>query len=52
MARHCNLPGPARPGPSRSKDTRCLDIRKGDLFDKAQLAALVKQASQLLGERM
>lgn len=43
---------PVPPGESKSKDTRYLDIREGDLLDEAQLAAWVKQASQLPGERM
>src|SRR5437899_2313593 len=40
------------PGESKSKDTRYLDIHEDDQFDEAQLAAWVKQASQLPGERM
>ena len=43
---------PVPPGESRSKDTRYLDIREDDQPDEAQLAAWVKQASQLPGERM
>ena len=43
---------PVPPGPSKSKDTRYLDIREGDQLDEAQLAAWVKQASQLPGEKM
>jgi len=43
---------PVPPGGSKSKDTRYLDIREDDQFDEAQLAAWVKQASQLPGERM
>ena len=43
---------PLPPGGSKSKDTRYLDIREDDQFDEAQLAAWVKQASQLPGERM
>ena len=43
---------PLPPGESKSKDTRYLDIRKDDQFDEAQLAAWVKQASQLPGKRM
>ena len=43
---------PLPPGESKSKDTRYLDIREDDQFDEAQLAAWVKQASQLPGERM
>ena len=40
------------PGESQSKDTRYLDIHEDDQLDEAQLAAWVKQASQLPGERM
>ena len=40
------------PGESKSKDTRYLDIHEDDQLDEAQLAAWVKQASQLPGERM
>ncbi|MDH7795143.1 MULTISPECIES: DUF1801 domain-containing protein [unclassified Beijerinckia] len=43
---------PVPPGASKSQDTRYLDIREDDPFDEAQLAAWVKQASQLPGERM
>jgi hypothetical protein len=43
---------PVPPGESKSKDTRYLDIHKDDQLDEAQLAAWVKQASQLPGERM
>ena len=43
---------PVPPGPSKSKDTRYLNIHEGDQLDEAQLAAWVKQASQLPGERM
>jgi hypothetical protein len=39
-------------GESKSKDTRYLDIHEDDQLDEAQLAAWVKQASQLPGERM
>jgi hypothetical protein len=42
---------PPPPGESRHKDVRYLDIHEGEL-DEAQLAAWVKQASQLPGERM
>jgi hypothetical protein len=41
---------PVPPGESKSQDTRYLDIREEDGFDEAQLAAWVKQASQLPGE--
>jgi len=43
---------PVPPGASKSKDTRYLDIHEDDQLDEAQLAAWVKQASQLPGERM
>ena len=43
---------PLPPGESKSKDTRYLDIHEDDQLDEAQLAAWVKQASQLPGERM
>jgi hypothetical protein len=42
---------PVPPGESKHKEVRYFDIREGD-FDEAQLAAWVKQASQLPGERM
>ena len=43
---------PVPSGESKSKDTRYLDIHEDDRLDEAQLAAWVKQASQLPGERM
>jgi len=43
---------PVPPGDSKSKDTRYLDIYEDDEIDEAQLAAWVKQASQLPGQRM
>jgi hypothetical protein len=43
---------PLPPGHSKSKDTRYLDIHEADTLDEAQLAAWVKQASQLPGEKM
>jgi hypothetical protein len=43
---------PLPPGDSKSKDTRYLDIHEDDALDEAQLAAWVKQASQLPGEKM
>lgn len=43
---------PVPPGESKSEDTRYLDIHEDDQLDEAQLAAWVKQASQLPGERM
>jgi hypothetical protein len=41
---------PMPPGESKSKNTRYLNIGKDDPFDEAQLAAWVKQASELPGE--
>ncbi len=43
---------PVPPGESKHKDVRYLDIHENDRLDEAQLAAWVKQASQLPGERM
>ena len=43
---------PLPPGESKSKEVRYLDIHEDDQVDEAQLAAWVKQASQLPGERM
>jgi len=43
---------PVPPGESRQKDVRYLDIRADDRIDEAQLAAWVKQASRLPGEKM
>ena len=43
---------PVPPGESKSKDTRYLHIHEHDQFDEEKLAAWVKQASQLPGERM
>ncbi|WP_229266834.1 DUF1801 domain-containing protein [Leptospira sp. severe_002] len=43
---------PLLPGESKQKDVRYLDIYEDDQLDEAQLAAWVKQASQLPGERM
>jgi hypothetical protein len=42
---------PVPPGASRQKLVRYFDIHEGG-FDEAQLAAWVKQASQLPGEQM
>jgi hypothetical protein len=39
-------------GDSKHKDVRYFDIHEDDQLDEAQLAAWVKQASQLPGERM
>ena len=43
---------PVPPGESKSKEVRYLDIGEDDQLDEAQLAAWVKQASLLHGERM
>jgi len=43
---------PIPPGESKSQDTRYLNIHENDPLDEAQIAAWVKQASQLPGERM
>ena len=43
---------PVPPGESKQKNVRYLDIHEDDQLDEAQLAAWVKQASQLPGERM
>jgi hypothetical protein len=43
---------PVPPGESEHRDVRYLDIHEHDQLDEAQLAAWVKQASQLPGERM
>jgi hypothetical protein len=43
---------PVPPGESKQKDVRYLDIQEDDQIDEAQLAAWVKQASRLPGERM
>ena len=43
---------PVPPGESKHKDVRYLDIHEDEAFDEAQLAAWVKQASRLPGERM
>jgi len=43
---------PVPPGASKQKQVRYLDIHEGEQLDEAQLAAWVKQASQLPGERM
>jgi hypothetical protein len=42
---------PLPPGESKHKDVRYLDIYE-DQIDEGQLAAWVKQASQLPGEKM
>jgi hypothetical protein len=43
---------PLPPSASKQKNVRYLDIHEDDQIDEAQLAAWVKQASQLPGERM
>jgi hypothetical protein len=43
---------PLPPGESKQKEVRYLDIHEDDQLDEAQLAAWVKQASHLPGERM
>jgi hypothetical protein len=43
---------PVPPGESKYKDVRYLDIHEDDELDEAQLAAWVKQASKLPGERL
>ena len=43
---------PMPPGTSTQKEVRYLDIHEDDEIDDAQLAAWVKQASKLPGERM
>ena len=43
---------PAPPGQSKSRFVRYLDIHEDDEIDEAQLAAWVKQASEIPGERM
>jgi hypothetical protein len=43
---------PPPPGESKQDDVRYLDIHEDDQLDEAQLAAWVKQASQLPGEQM
>jgi hypothetical protein len=43
---------PFPPGESKQKDVRYLDIHEDDELDEAELAAWVKQAAALPGERM
>jgi hypothetical protein len=43
---------PLPPGKSRHKEVRYLDIHEDDRLDETRLAAWVRQASQLPGERM
>jgi hypothetical protein len=40
---------PLPPGPSKSKDTRYLDIHEGDEIDEAQIAKWIRQAAKLPG---
>ena len=43
---------PVPPGASKHKEVRYLDIHEDHQLDEAQLAAWVKQARQLPGERL
>ena len=43
---------PLPPGPSKQKDVRYLDIHEDEELDEAQLAAWVKKAAELPGEKM
>jgi len=43
---------PVPPGASKHRHVRYLDIHENNPLDEVQLAAWVKQASQLPGERM
>ena len=43
---------PMPPGTSKQKEVRYLDIHEDDQLDEAQVAAWVKQAAALPGERM
>jgi hypothetical protein len=43
---------PVPPGKSKQKYVRYLDLHEDDEFDEAQVAAWVKQASELPGEKM
>jgi hypothetical protein len=43
---------PVPPGPSKTNDTRYLDIYEADGVDEKQFASWVKQASKLPGEKM
>ena len=43
---------PLPPGASKQKEVRYLDIHEGDELDEAQMAAWVKQASRLPGQRV
>lgn len=46
------MPTPPPPGASKQANVRHLDIREDDLFDEAQVAAWISQASRLPGEKM
>jgi hypothetical protein len=43
---------PVPPGESKHKHVRYVDLHEEDEFDETQLAAWIKQASELPGERM
>lgn len=43
---------PPPPGASKQANVRYLDLREDDPFDEARIAAWVRQASRLPGERM
>jgi hypothetical protein len=43
---------PMPPGPSKVKNVRYLDIREGEPLDTTRLAAWIRQASQLPGEKL
>lgn len=40
---------PVPPGPSKTPDTRYLDIREDEAFDEAQVASWIRQAAALPG---
>jgi hypothetical protein len=40
------------PGPSKVKNVRYLDIREDEPIDETRLAAWIRQASQLPGEKL
>ena len=43
---------PLPPGPSKSPDTRYLNLREADGFDELQFSDWVRQASRLPGEKL
>lgn len=43
---------PVPPGASKQKEVRYLDLREDDPIDQAQLAAWIRQASALPGEKL